>query len=72
MDNLDLQRWRHIDAAKALVALADYAKEDRDYAPRLSSKSSRWHVTVSGSAFEIRCTGKILGYEGRARRWWSH
>lgn len=67
MDNLDLQRWRQIDAAKALVALADYAKEDRNYAPRLSSKSSRWHATASGSEFEILCTGEKF-WDMRAER----
>nr|WP_315240716.1 hypothetical protein [uncultured Albidiferax sp.] len=57
VDNSDLERWRSLDAAAALNALADYAKEDASYVPRLSTKSTRWHVSVAGIDYEILCTG---------------
>ena len=57
VDKSDLTRWQSLDAAVVLNALADYAKEDASYVPRLNSRSSRWHATVGGHDHEILCTG---------------
>ena len=67
VDNSDLERWRSLDAAAALNALADYAKEDASYVPRLSTKSTRWHVSVAGIDYEILCTGPKF-WDTRAER----
>ena len=67
MDNSEIHRWQKIEAVKALTVLADYAKEDISYTPRLSSKSSRWHVTTGGADFEIICTGEKF-WDLRAER----
>lgn len=57
MDKSSLARWRALDAARCLVALADHAKEDRSFKPRTSSETTRWHASVAGRDFEILCTG---------------
>lgn len=67
VDNFDLDRWRKIDAVSALKALADYAKEDSSYVPRLNTRSSRWHASVAGNDFEILCTGPKF-WDSRANR----
>ncbi len=67
MDNSKIHCWQKIEAVKALTVLADYAKEDISYTPRLSSKSSRWHVTAGGADFEIICTGEKF-WDLRAER----
>ena len=56
-DKSDLTRWQSLDAAVVLIALADYAKEDVSYVPRLNTRSSRWHVIAGGHDHEILCTG---------------
>ena len=57
VDNSELVRWQSLDAAVVLIALADYAKEDQSYVPRVNTRSSRWHASVVGRDFEILCTG---------------
>jgi hypothetical protein len=57
VDNFDLIRWRSLDAASVLSSLADYVKQDRDFVPRASIASTRWHANVVGRDFEILCTG---------------
>ena len=57
VDNSNLVRWQSLDAATVLKALADYAKEDPSYVPRLNTRSSRWHASVAGNDYEILCTG---------------
>ena len=57
VDNLDLERWRLLDAAAAIVVLSDYAKLDQAYEPRKDQRSTRWHVTAGGQEFEVLCTG---------------
>ena len=57
VDKSDLARWQSLDAAVVLSALADYAKEDASYVPRLNTRSSRWHATVGAHDHEILCTG---------------
>ena len=57
VDNSELARWQSLDAAMVLRALADYAKEDLSYVPRLNTRSSRWQASVAGNDLEILCTG---------------
>jgi len=57
VDNSNLTRWQSLDAAMVLKALADFAKEDSSYVPRLNTQSSRWHALVAGNDYEILCTG---------------
>lgn len=67
VDNFDLARWRSLDAALVLSSLADYAKRDRDFAPRTSLASTRWHAAVSGNEFELLCNGPKF-FDCRANR----
>ena len=53
VDNSELARWQSLDAAMVLRALADYAKEDLSYVPRLNTRSSRWQASVAGNDLEI-------------------
>lgn len=57
MDNFTLERWRSLDAARVLSALAEHAKVDAAYTPAKSALSSRWHATVGGQDFELLLTG---------------
>lgn len=57
VDNLELERWRLLDAAATVVALSDYAKLDQNYQPRKNRGSTRWHVAAGGREFEVLCTG---------------
>jgi len=41
VDQSALDRWRTLDAALALAALADHAKADASYRPVKSRRSSR-------------------------------
>ena len=52
-----LARWRALDAADVLVALAEHAKCDRTFVPAKSGSSTRWHATVAGTDFELVLTG---------------
>lgn len=52
-----LVRWRALDSADVLVALADHAKCDRTFVPAKSGNSTRWHATVAGTDFELVLTG---------------
>lgn len=67
IDNSEIRRWQKIEAVQALAALADHAKEDVSYTPRLSSKSSRWHATAHGVDFELICTSEKF-WDLRAER----
>lgn len=57
VDNLELERWRQLPAADVLRGLADHAKQDRDFHPRESRLSTRWHASIAGQDFELLCTG---------------
>ena len=57
VDKSSLARWRTIDAATCLVALADFAKVDPSFAPRKDMHSTRWHANANGQDFELLCTG---------------
>jgi hypothetical protein len=57
VDDDSLDRWRRIEAAQALVALADYAKQDPDFKPLKDARTTRWHASVGGLDFELLCTG---------------
>jgi hypothetical protein len=57
IDNTVLARWRELDAAVVLAAIADHAKEDRTFAPTKNPATSRWNATVGGREFELLLTG---------------
>jgi hypothetical protein len=52
-----LVRWRALDAADVLIALADHAKRDPTFIPVKESSSSRWHARVGNVEFELVLTG---------------
>ena len=57
IDKSDLIRWESLKASVVLRALADYANEDASYAPRLNTRTARWHASADSKDFEILCTG---------------
>lgn len=58
VDNLTLARWRALDAAICLAALADHVKADPTFRSRANPHTTRWHANVAGKDFEILCTGQ--------------
>lgn len=66
IDGAVLARWRGLDAASALAAIADHAKRDQTFRPVKDAKTSRWHVTVDGNEFELLLTGPKF-WDTRAR-----
>jgi len=69
VDKSDLTRWQSLDAAVVLIALADYAKEDVSYVPRLNTRSSRWHVIAGGHDHEIKAVFLGLALFDNASMW---
>ena len=67
MDKSDLERWRELGAAAALLVWADHAKEDVTFRARGPKGTTRWHASVRGVEFEILCTGAKF-YDTRAQR----
>lgn len=57
INNYQLARWQNLDAAVVLGAVADHAKRDSSYQPRIGCASSRWHVTAGGHDYELLVTG---------------
>ncbi len=57
VDNLTLQRWRQLDAATVLLALAEHAKPDASFVPTKNAATRRWHANVRGREFELLLTG---------------
>lgn len=57
VDNLTLQRWRQLDAATVLRALAEHAKPDASFVPTKNTITRRWHANVQGREFELLLTG---------------
>ncbi len=57
VDKSVLTRWRDLDAAVVLRALADRLKPDPTYVPIKSPQSRRWHANVRGRDFELLLTG---------------
>lgn len=57
VDAEELRRWRGLDAATALSALADHAKPDPSFTPIKTKSTSRWHATAAGREFELLLTG---------------
>lgn len=53
----DLLRWRSLDSALVLQAIAEHSKRDRTYEPTKDNQSSRWHASVNGADFELLLTG---------------
>jgi hypothetical protein len=66
IDSAVLLRWRNLDAAIVVTAIADHAKEDRTFRPIKNATTSRWHVTVGGNDFELLLTGPKF-WDTRAR-----
>lgn len=56
-DSEELGRWRSMEVAKVLVALADHAKRDPTFMPIKDRGTTRWHATVQGREFELLLTG---------------
>ena len=67
VDNCTLARWRSLDAAQVLGALADYAKKDLTFTARADPHTTRWHAHVAGRDVEILCTGPKF-WDMRAER----
>lgn len=57
VDKSRLARWRAMDAAVALGALAEHVKQDPSFVPRSSLQTARWHASVDGNDVELLCTG---------------
>lgn len=57
IDSGELWRWRNMDAAVALVALAAHAKRDSTFEPVKDRATMRWHANVLGRDFELLLTG---------------
>lgn len=57
VDSGDIGRWRSLDAAVALIALADHAKRDPTFEPIKDRAATRWHANVHGRDFELLLTG---------------
>jgi hypothetical protein len=57
VDNSTIARWRALDATAVLDAVADYVKQDVEFTPRTSVRSTRWQANAGGRDYEILCTG---------------
>lgn len=57
MDNSNLERLRQLAARGALLALADYAKQDETFVPVKDPRTERWHARVDACEFELLLTG---------------
>lgn len=57
VDNLELVRWREMDAICVLRLLADHISEDRSFRPRSNPLTIRWHLHAAGHDWEFLCTG---------------
>lgn len=67
VDNSTLKRWRDLDSAVVLNAIADIIKRDRTFQPLTSHLSTRWIVHAAGRDWEILCTGSKF-WDTRAER----
>lgn len=63
----ELGRWRAVDAAATLTALANYAKRDQTFKPIKEGSTTRWNVTVQGRDFELLLTGTKF-FDTRAKK----
>ena len=52
-----LGRLQALPAVDVVLKLADFAKEDATFEPVQSQLTTRWHVTVAGSEYELLLTG---------------
>lgn len=57
VDNLNLSRWRSLDARAALRELADHVQEDRTYRPIGAVGTERLHVSAAGHDWELLVSG---------------
>lgn len=67
VDSSTLARWRSLDAARCLGAVADYAKKDLTFKARANPHTTRWHAHVAGHDVELLCTGSKF-WDTRAER----
>lgn len=65
VDNLELERWRRLDAVALLDLVCTHAKRDLSFEPRLRGLGSRWHCNVDGVEYELLCSGPKF-YDTRA------
>lgn len=61
----DLARWRAISALNVLLAVADHVKIDRSFKPKTRGTTTRVHVAVAGSDWELLVDGPKF-YDTRA------
>lgn len=52
-----LERLQALTAVDVVLSLADFAKEDPTFEPVHSHSTTRWHVTIAGSEYELLLTG---------------
>lgn len=52
-----LGRLQALSAVDVVLSLADFAKEDPTFEPVQSRLTTRWHVTIAGSEYELLLTG---------------
>lgn len=67
VDQLTLTRWREMDASAVLGTLADHAKVDSSFHPRICPQTHRWHAHLAGREWELLCTGPKF-WDVRAKR----
>lgn len=67
-NQIELERWRSIDASDVISKFADFAKCDQTYVPIKNEKSKRWNVTIRETGeYEIITTGPKW-YDTRTKR----
>ena len=67
VDEIELKRWRVLDAATVLLKLSEHAKQDLTFVPIKNSSTIRLNITVENREFEILCTGSKF-YDTRAEK----
>ncbi len=66
VDNLDLARWRDLQALEALRLFADHVKVDHDFKPVRAAFTQRVHISAAGSEWELLVDGPKF-YDTRAQ-----
>jgi hypothetical protein len=67
VDSDEVERWRKLNAAVVLAALAVHAKRDPAFEPIKDHATTRWHANVGGRDFELLLTGAKF-FDTRAER----
>ncbi|MDD5175290.1 MAG: hypothetical protein PHQ05_02550 [Sterolibacterium sp.] len=63
----ELERLQGMDAKAVLLRLTGYAKPDPSFRPIRSKHTTRWHVRVNSSEFELLVCGPKF-YDTRQKR----